>query len=205
MPGAGTAVLPRRRDANRDRPRAPTGARTLKAFPISTLGGVSFLRAVSATYPDVRFIPTGGVDASNAARVPCVTERTRMWRQLDYDRADPSRACVRRAHPACTASRGAGGVSVLRLRAADSCRWDLVALGEVMLRLDPGEARIATTRSFRVWEGGGEYNAARGLKRCFGQRSAIVTALAANPVGRLIEDLMYQGGVDRAQLNWRSV
>ena len=93
-------------------------------------------------------------------------------------------------------------MSVLRLRAADSCRWDLVALGEVMLRLDPGDARIATTRSFRVWEGGGEYNVARGLKRCFGQRTAIVTALADNPVGRLIEDLMYQGGVDRAQLNW---
>jgi 2-dehydro-3-deoxygluconokinase len=93
-------------------------------------------------------------------------------------------------------------VSVLGLRAADSCRWDLVALGEVMLRLDPGDTRIATTRSFRVWEGGGEYNVARGLKRCFGQRTAIVTALADNPVGRLIEDLMYQGGVDRAQLNW---
>jgi 2-dehydro-3-deoxygluconokinase len=93
-------------------------------------------------------------------------------------------------------------VSVLGLRAADSYRWDLVALGEVMLRLDPGDTRIATTRSFRVWEGGGEYNVARGLKRCFGQRTAIVTALADNPVGRLIEDLMYQGGVDRAQLNW---
>jgi 2-dehydro-3-deoxygluconokinase len=71
-----------------------------------------------------------------------------------------------------------------------------------MLRLDPGEGRIATTRSFRVWEGGGEYNVARALKRCFGLRTAVVTALADNPVGRLIEDLMYQGGVDRAQLNW---
>jgi 2-dehydro-3-deoxygluconokinase len=93
-------------------------------------------------------------------------------------------------------------VSVPGLRAGDSCRWDLVALGEVMLRLDPGDARIATTRSFQAWEGGGEYNVARGLKRCFGQRTAIVTALVDNPVGRLIEDLMYQGGVDRAQLNW---
>jgi 2-dehydro-3-deoxygluconokinase len=93
-------------------------------------------------------------------------------------------------------------VTLPELRAADSCRWDLVALGEVMLRLDPGEGRIATTRSFRVWEGGGEYNVARGLKRCFGQRTAIVTALADNPVGRLIEDLVYQGGVEPAQLNW---
>ena len=72
-----------------------------------------------------------------------------------------------------------------------------MALGEVMLRLDPGEARIATTRSFRAWEGGGEYNVARGLRRCFGLRTAIVTALADNPVGRLIEDLMLQGGSSR--------
>ena len=90
----------------------------------------------------------------------------------------------------------------LRLRPADECRWDLVSLGEVMLRLDPGEGRIATARSFQVWEGGGEYNVARGLKRCFGLRTAIVTALADNPIGRLVDDLIYQGGVDRAQLNW---
>ena len=56
--------------------------------------------------------------------------------------------------------------------------FDLVALGEVMLRLDPGEGRVSTTRSFRVWEGGGEYNVARSLRRCFGLRTAIVTALA---------------------------
>jgi 2-dehydro-3-deoxygluconokinase len=93
-------------------------------------------------------------------------------------------------------------MNVLSLRASDTCRWDLVSLGEVMLRLDPGDGRIATTRTFRVWEGGGEYNVSRGLHRCFGLQSAIVTALADNPVGRLIEDLIYQGGVDRAQLNW---
>jgi 2-dehydro-3-deoxygluconokinase len=90
----------------------------------------------------------------------------------------------------------------LDLRAEGDCRWDLVSLGEVMLRLDPGETRVATARSFRVWEGGGEYNVARGLKRCFGMRTALVTALADNPVGRLIEDLIYQGGVDRAHLGW---
>ena len=88
------------------------------------------------------------------------------------------------------------------LRERDECRWDLVALGEVMLRLDPGDRRIATTRSFDVCEGGGEYNVARALKRCFGQRTAIVTALADNPVGRLIEDLIYQGGVEQAHLGW---
>lgn len=90
------------------------------------------------------------------------------------------------------------------LRPVESCRWDLLSLGEVMLRLDPGEGRIETTRSFHAWEGGGEYNVARGLKRCFGLRTAIVTALADNPVGRLIDDLIYQGGVERAHLRWAS-
>ena len=81
----------------------------------------------------------------------------------------------------------------LDLRRPDSCRWDLVSLGEVMLRLDPGEGRVATTRAFTCWEGGGEYNVARGLARCFGMRTTIVTALADNPVGRLIEDLILSG------------
>lgn len=92
--------------------------------------------------------------------------------------------------------------SILTVKALDSCRWDLVSLGEVMLRLDPGDLRISTTRDFRVWEGGGEYNVARGLRRCFGMRTAIVTALADNPVGRLLEDLMLQGGVDLSHLRW---
>jgi 2-dehydro-3-deoxygluconokinase len=78
----------------------------------------------------------------------------------------------------------------------------LVALGEVMLRLDPGDTRISTTRQFSVWEGGGEYNVARGLKRCFGLNTAIVTAFADNPVGRLLEDLIYQGGVDQSLIRW---
>lgn len=90
----------------------------------------------------------------------------------------------------------------LGLQAADACRWDLVALGEVMLRLDPGEERIATTRQFRAWEGGGEYNVARGLRRCFGLRTTIVTRLADNAIGRLIEDLMLQGGVDLSHHDW---
>jgi len=81
-------------------------------------------------------------------------------------------------------------------------RWDCLSLGEVMLRLDPGEGRIHTTRHFTVWEGGGEYNVARGLRRCFGLRTAVATALADNPVGRLVEDLILQGGVDTALLQW---
>ncbi len=81
-------------------------------------------------------------------------------------------------------------------------RWDCVSLGEVMLRLDPGESRIHTTRQFQVWEGGGEYNVTRGLRRCFGLRAAVVTALADNAVGRLVEDFILQGGVDASFLKW---
>jgi len=81
-------------------------------------------------------------------------------------------------------------------------RWDCLSLGEVMLRLDPGESRVHTTRQFAVWEGGGEYNVARGLRRCFGLRTGIATALADNAVGRLVEDLMLQGGVDTSLLQW---
>jgi 2-dehydro-3-deoxygluconokinase len=92
--------------------------------------------------------------------------------------------------------------SSLTLRPPDECRYDLVALGEVMLRLDPGEGRIRTARRFNVWEGGGEYNVARGLRRAFGLRTAIVTALADNDVGRLVEDLILQGGVDPSWIRW---
>jgi 2-dehydro-3-deoxygluconokinase len=81
-------------------------------------------------------------------------------------------------------------------------QWDCLSLGEVMLRLDPGEGRTHTTRHFHVWEGGGEYNVARGLRRCFGLRSSIATALADNPVGRLVEDFILQGGVDTSLLRW---
>jgi len=90
----------------------------------------------------------------------------------------------------------------LKIRPKEECRWDIVSLGEVMLRLDPGEKRIHTTRSFDVWEGGGEYNVARGLKRCFGLDAAVVTAFADNPVGRLVQDPIYQGGVDQSHVKW---
>ena len=90
----------------------------------------------------------------------------------------------------------------LNVKPKEGCRWDLVALGEVMLRLDPIGRRIWTTRTFDVWEGGGEYNVARGLKRCFGLDTALVSAFADNPVGRLIQDLIYQGGVDQSLVKW---
>src|SRR6266516_1620251 len=93
-------------------------------------------------------------------------------------------------------------MAALNIRPAGSCKYDLLALGEIMLRLDPGEGRIRTAREFQVWEGGGEYNVARGLRRCFGLRTGIVTALVDNAVGRLVEDLMLQGGVDLSWIRW---
>jgi 2-dehydro-3-deoxygluconokinase len=90
----------------------------------------------------------------------------------------------------------------LHIKPKEECRWDIVSLGEVMLRLDPGDGRVHTARTFQVWEGGGEYNVARGLKRCFGLNASIVTALADNPVGRLVQDLIYQGGVDQSHVRW---
>lgn len=91
---------------------------------------------------------------------------------------------------------------ILELRSKDECKYDMISLGEIMLRLDPGDSRIRTTRSFRVWEGGGEYNVARGLRRCFGHKTAAVTALADNEIGRLVEDFMLQGGVDASLVKW---
>ena len=90
----------------------------------------------------------------------------------------------------------------LNVKPKQGCAWDLVSLGEVMLRLDPGDQRISTTRHFCAWEGGGEYNVARGLKRCFGLDTAVVTALADNPIGRLVQDLMFQGGVSQKYVRW---
>ncbi|MCD7868063.1 MAG: sugar kinase [Clostridiales bacterium] len=90
----------------------------------------------------------------------------------------------------------------LNLRPREECTYDAVSLGEVMLRLDPGEGRIRTARSFRAWEGGGEYNVVRGLRRCFGMKTAVITALADNEVGKLLEDFILQGGVDTSLIQW---
>ncbi len=90
----------------------------------------------------------------------------------------------------------------IQLRPEQDCKYDLVSLGEVMLRFDPGENRVHTTRSFNVSEGGGEYNVARGLKRCFKKKTAIVSAFVRNPVGDLLEDLLYQSGVDMNYIKW---
>ncbi len=92
--------------------------------------------------------------------------------------------------------------SNLSIKPASEDGYDLVSLGEIMLRLDPGEGRIRSAREFKVWEGGGEYNVARGLRRCFGLRTAICTAFADNDVGRLLEEFILQGGVDTKFIRW---
>ncbi len=91
---------------------------------------------------------------------------------------------------------------ILNIKTKNECRWDAVALGEVMLRLDPEFGRIRTTRHFRVWEGGGEYNVVRALRKCFGRTTAVVTAIPDSEVGHLLEDLMMQGGVDLSHVKW---
>jgi 2-dehydro-3-deoxygluconokinase len=93
-------------------------------------------------------------------------------------------------------------MATLQIKPAGTCAYDLLSLGEIMLRLDPGEGRIRTTRAFKVWEGGGEYNVARGLRRCFGMKTAIATAFADNDVGRLLEDFILQGGVSTEFIKW---
>ena len=90
----------------------------------------------------------------------------------------------------------------LNIKKLASCKYAAVSLGEVMLRLDPGEGRVNTTRHFRAWEGGGEYNVTRGLRKCFRLPTAVVTAFAENAVGRLVEDCIMQGGVDVDHIKW---
>ncbi len=93
-------------------------------------------------------------------------------------------------------------MALIETRPAEECRFDEISLGEVMLRFDPGDTRIRAARSFQVWEGGGEYNVARGLRRCFGLRTGVVTAFADNDIGRLAEDFILQGGVDTSLIRW---
>lgn len=94
-------------------------------------------------------------------------------------------------------------MSVLPLKSAGECRWDLASLGEILLRFDPENERIHNARSFRVFDGGGEYNVAKNLTKVFRQKTVIVTALANNALGRLAEDFVRQGGVDASNILWR--
>jgi 2-dehydro-3-deoxygluconokinase len=90
------------------------------------------------------------------------------------------------------------------LKLRDKFTFDQISLGEIMLRLDPGEGRVRTAREFKVWEGGGEYNVARGLRKCFGLKTAVCTALVDNEIGHLIEDFIMQGGVATDFILWRA-
>jgi 2-dehydro-3-deoxygluconokinase len=92
----------------------------------------------------------------------------------------------------------------LPIKPHDACTFDQISLGEIMLRLDPGEGRIRTARHFNAWEGGGEYNVARGLRKCFGLKTAVITAFVDNEVGHLIEDFIMQGGVATDFIQWRA-
>jgi 2-dehydro-3-deoxygluconokinase len=92
----------------------------------------------------------------------------------------------------------------LKIKTAKEVAIDQISLGEVMLRLDPGETRIRVAREFKAWEGGGEYNTSRGLKKCFGLRTAVATALVDNEVGHLVEDFIMQGGVATEFIKWRA-
>jgi 2-dehydro-3-deoxygluconokinase len=96
-----------------------------------------------------------------------------------------------------------GNFMAIQLRDKSTCKYDQISLGEVMLRLDPGEGRIRTARHFTAWEGGGEYNTSRGLRKCFGYKTAVCTAFVDNEVGHLIEDFIMQGGVDTDFIKWR--
>ncbi|MFO7658654.1 MAG: sugar kinase [Bacteroidales bacterium] len=93
-------------------------------------------------------------------------------------------------------------MAILNLRPAETCKYDQISLGEIMLRFDPGDGRIRNAREFKVWEGGGEYNVARGLRKCFRLRTSVVTAFADNDIGRLVEDFIMQGGVDTGYIRW---
>jgi 2-dehydro-3-deoxygluconokinase len=93
-------------------------------------------------------------------------------------------------------------MAALDIKPAASCTYDQISLGEIMLRFDPGSGRIRTARQFNVWEGGGEYNVARGLRRCFGLKTAVCTALVDNDIGRLLEEFVLQGGVDTSFIRW---
>lgn len=93
-------------------------------------------------------------------------------------------------------------MSTLDIKSAESCRYDAVALGEVMLRVDPGDVPTPRARSARIWHGGGETNVAEGLSYCFGLRSSVVTALVDDGIGRNIENQLRETGVDTSNIVW---
>lgn len=91
----------------------------------------------------------------------------------------------------------------LRTKTASETSWDLVSLGEILIRFDPGELRIRDARQFRVWDGGAEYNVAKNISRVFGLRTAVASSCVDNQIGRMAADLAREGGVDTSLIEWR--
>ena len=196
IPGLATATeVQTALDAGRD---------VVKLFPAAVVGGAAMIAALSGPFPSARFVPTGGIgpaELGDYLRLPSVLAVGGTWLAPPAVVESGDFARVEQGHPRGDRDGGAAAMT-LDLRAPEECAYDAVSLGEVMLRLDPGEGRIRTAREFRVWEGGGEYNVARGLARCFGLRTAIVTSLVDNEVGHLVEGLVLAGGVDASRITW---
>src|SRR4051794_5339416 len=84
----------------------------------------------------------------------------------------------------------------LKIRAAGDCRFDLMSLGECMIRLSPpGHGRIEFANALEVWVGGGEYNVAYALAR-LGLRTGFLSRLVDNPVGKIVVNHARSVGMD---------
>ncbi len=215
-PGTSPAVV--RHAEQRDLPMLPgtctptdveaarrLGLRLLKFFPAEPVGGARLSRRALRALQGCPLRADRLHHAGDASRLSRDSAGCGMRRKLDGEARPAPRPRLEPGHRARSrgcGNRGGRAMKELSLRERGECRFELVALGEVMLRLDPGPVRVATARRFDVWEGGGEYNVARGLRRCFGLPTAVVTALVDNPVGRLVEDLMLTGGVETSHVVW---
>ena len=190
------------------------GLEVIKFFPAEQFGGIATIKALAAPYTNMKFMPTGGISAKNLPDylsfkkiVACGGSWMVKGDMIEAGEFDKIKELTKEAVDLVAEIRkqfgGIGeGKMDLNLRPANECKFDAVSLGEVMLRLDPGEGRIRTARNFRAWEGGGEYNVVRGLRRCFGLKTAVITAFADNEVGMLMEDFILQGGVDTSLIKW---
>jgi 2-dehydro-3-deoxygluconokinase len=77
----------------------------------------------------------------------------------------------------------------------DGCALDLLSLGAVVHRLDPGILPFRQARSLEVHVSGGEYNVAANLATCFGLATGVATAMVDNPLGELVTARMREIGV----------
>ncbi len=90
---------------------------------------------------------------------------------------------------------------MLEIKEKSSCKWDFVSLGELLLRFDPDDSRIADAREFKVWDGGAEYNIAANLRRVFSLNVSLISALNDNEIGRLAIGLARNAGVDTSNID----